>query len=138
MIIVETVVGLVLFAAAICFIAPDKHALPDYDLKIYRRFEEKSFWRAAFTHRSAITHSALLVLLVRLVTAPAGNPICFLATLGAAVGLSIHLWNDRPSTNHNFSNIHLFSASPLRMWPSRFWLGANILLGLAIAFHAAW
>ena len=137
MTIVEIVVGLILFAGAIRFIAPDTGALPDLDHKIYRKFERGSFWRDAFNHRSAITHSALIVILVRLVTTPLGNPICFLATLGAAVGLSIHLWNDIPSTNHKFANIRL-GRRILRMWESRIWIVLNIFGSIAIAFHALW
>ena len=137
MLIVETIVGLVLFAVAIRFIAPNKGAFPDLDLKIYKKFPKGSFWRSSFSHRSAITHSALIVILVRLLTVPLGNPICFLSTLGAAVGLSIHLWNDIPSTNYKFDNINL-GRSTLRMWQSKIWLAVNIIGSFAMALHALW
>ena len=95
-------------------------------------------------HRSAITHSALVVLAISLSSARLGPEVRRLVTSGAAVGLALHLVPDMlPEGWTGYALIHVPLLGKLSWVPfggdwfpgvfSFCWLGANAVSGFWIA-----
>ena len=128
----SSIVGLILGVVAFFFAL----GFPDWDLNILRV-------SGIIVHRSLITHSALVVVLVALVTSVFGRDICGIATLGAAIGLACHLVPDMfPEAWRGFAFIYIPFLGRLTWIPldgdwiptifSFLWLGGNVLGGFAI------
>ena len=126
--IVGLIIGIVAFYFALDF--------PDLDLTVLKVPH-------IIVHRSLITHSCLVVLLIAGITSVFGRGICGFATLGAAIGLSCHLVPDMfPKTWHGFAFIYIPFLGRLTWIPldgdwipkifSFLWLGGNVLSGFAI------
>lgn len=94
-----------------------------------------------------ITHSALIVFLVCLITRPLGRDVCSMASWGAAIGLAAHLLPDMfPSEWTGFAFIYVPILGRLHWIPldgnwipiifSFSWLGLSVLMGFFIAAKA--
>lgn len=82
-------------------------------------------------HRSIITHSLLIPLLLLFVKSNVTKPI----VAGLCAGVSIHLAADLLSPMKGFSLIYLPAPikSSIGTWQSFVWLGLNALVGLYLA-----
>lgn len=101
---------------------------PDLDLKL------EKLGPGCLHHRSSITHSMWVVVIVYSFTSNIGNPIWFLTTMGAAIGTAYHLGHDLLFTRdwrYKRSRVHM-ARRPLPPFGSILWLLLNAVGGLAL------
>jgi len=125
--IMRYVLGLFLFVIS-AFIGLK---LPDFDQSFY--------WRPLIVHRSLLTHSALLPLILFFtlkghVLGKKADPLVRLPLLGFLLATAVHLCFDLfPYAWAGYALVHIPLFGWVGAWPSAFWLGSGALVSLYLA-----